>query len=275
MAFRRLSGWLSRSPNFEHLTLTGGDPQAWEHFDKLLDLTGLDFDMQVSTALMKRPTSNWRRAFADVRVSLDAITPAMYQSIRGVVRNPVEVLEWLAELDHPRTSIITTLSEVNAVEFVGLVEAVQAYLPDVRRHMVLPVLGDGVDRRSEPWWQRLVRTYRGDRKMTFGDEPAYWKGDRCWTRRISCHVKANGDVYPCCLVGGEAIETQQQMRLSGGLSSWKSDVAFDRWWKGLHDGGAPPQCYEDNDVCRKVCQYKQARLNHLAEAAQATRLAMP
>ena len=66
-------------PMFEHLTLTGGDPQAWHDLDEFLDWWNMPqmldkINLQVSTALARdvEDPDLWRSAIKNLRVSIDA-----------------------------------------------------------------------------------------------------------------------------------------------------------------------------------------------------------
>jgi hypothetical protein len=89
---------------------------------------------------------------------------------------------------------------------------------------------------------------------------------RCWTPLLTYYFKANLDLYPCCLVGGEAVRTQQAFKIGNFVDKslrplWQEQEAQHHYHKG--------------SPCIEFCQYKQACLNIAGEAGAAAQLAMP
>jgi radical SAM protein with 4Fe4S-binding SPASM domain len=90
----------------------------------------------------------------------------------------------------------------------------------------------------------------------------------CYVGRISFHIKANGDLFPCCLIGGEAVTTQQAYRLG--------NVHCNPLEQIRKNNMALPRHYLDkNSICRKVCQWKQMALNKEAFESEKFKLSMP
>jgi len=88
----------------------------------------------------------------------------------------------------------------------------------------------------------------------------------CHVGGISFHIKCNGDVYPCCLIGGEAVKTQESMKIGNILSSPISFIQADY----------QPSChYKKGSPCSEVCQWKQVHMNRLTQAAKGITLTMP
>jgi hypothetical protein len=86
---------------------------------------------------------------------------------------------------------------------------------------------------------------------------------------MSFHAKANGDWYPCCLVGGEALATQKSFCL-GNVHVEGYDLEL------LRKRYVPLAHYANSEsICSKICQYKQLQVNIAAEHAEQLTLAMP
>jgi radical SAM protein with 4Fe4S-binding SPASM domain len=289
---RNLAMKLRLIRTFEHLTLTGGDPQAWPWLEDFLawfiqlehDL-GVRFRLQVSTALMEavEEPKLWRKAFSDVRVSFDALDAGVYTACRGVVVDPLEILERLARLDHPSVATLTTVHSDN----IGQVEPILFELKrrtesglKLRKAIFLLALGTLAGEWSQPFLQKWERLGEVARSMPF--QTNFCEDPRlvlramenpemerlpCRVGNISFHIKANGDVYPCCLVGGEAIETCPEFAL-GNLHGEDLVEIMGRYEVKQH-------YLNLNAPCRKVCQFKQFQVNLAGEMAAKTRLAMP
>lgn len=277
--------------HFEHLSLTGGDPQAWIYLPRFLRWFGACTDgrlaLQISTALARdiEDVDLWRTVVNDVRLSLDAITPEVYQQRRGDKENtPQKILDRVAALAHPRFATITTVGPDNVDEVPKIVEALDALhlsgVP-VRKMMFLPVLGKRAEGEDDQFWGRwaeYVSTYSFKKgpPTSFGENPAAIRAEiqspagkavRCWVGNIAFHIKPNGDYYACCLLGGEALPTNREFKL-GNVAQEDVYAIWQRYLPGLH--------YANCDCgCDQICQYKQYQLNRAAERAFATRLAMP
>ena len=285
--YRQLSlaqGWhlirvLSESPVFENLTLTGGDPQCWPELDGFLRYyieKKCSFQLQINTALaLPFEQSLWTKTFSSVRVSIDALTLAGYKKTRGVELDPLQIIERMRELGVERCSVIFTASLLNIAELIPLAR----FLRDncqVRKLMVLPAIG--VEHSEEFWrlWEFSRRELADRRNFVAGftsmsESSSILKRDfdptvRCWAGVCGFHIKPNGDVYPCCLVGGEAASTDVRFRTTNISEDFLATCQD--WMLGYF--------YADPKLpCRRICQFKQYQLNLAAEFACRTILRMP
>lgn len=291
---------------FEHLSLTGGDPQAWPALDEFIRYwleDGKPYQLQITTALMQAP-SELLKEVSSIRLSLDAADPATYKNCRGVARpDPLVALEWLYQSGIEEFSVLTTLSEFNfpdedMVEDDGcptVLAELLHFLMDfekrygkvehrpLRKWMVLCELGNEsveVNARMRKGYAAFSKrianlpekpgfeiSTTNDNICNLREYIAEAKDVRCWAGVLGCHIKCNGDVYPCCLVGGEAVETQEQFCI-GNLR--------DSTLAGLQsEYAANPIKGYAGTICPKICQYKQFTLNTIAEQASSVRLALP
>ena len=88
---------------------------------------------------------------------------------------------------------------------------------------------------------------------------------RCWTPKVSYYAKANGDFYPCCLIGGEAVRTFENFRMA------KAGTPL----QDVYDNYVPGHYYCPGSPCRGLCQYKQLNINLAGEIASNSVLSMP
>jgi len=282
------------SHTFEHLSLTGGDPQKWSHLEEFLTWSRgqrRHWDLQISTALTQdiQGLDLWRNEFQQVRVSLDAASPEVYRSIRGDRKTtPGAVLERCAELRHSNLAFITTVFPQNVDEMAAIYERVCDLQEDgvaVRKISFLTALGPRVNATDEIWrkWDKQVafiknlQQHDGARVPTsFGEdsketrafvESGAMAGCPCRVGEMSFHLKADGGYYPCCLVGGEAIATNQNFL----IGKFPEASLLELWL-----AHTPERHYAEPDSpCLHICQYKQVALNIAAERAANSRLAMP
>ena len=272
---------------FEHLTLTGGDPQAWPYLDEFLDWwdipSALDnVDLQVSTALARdvEDPNLWRSAIKDLRVSIDSANEKIYQEIRGDKKNNFgTVLERLITLRHPNLAVITTMYPDNIGELLPLLLTLDnLYRKGLPLRKIMVMAGIGVELDNEFWsrW-RYTKQWANDTLQTstsFADDiptaravcnsPEINKV-KCWASKLGFHVKPNGDIYPCCLVGGEAAEVQKEFKMGN---------IFEQGLVDIYNSYTPTR-YGMKPICREICQFKQLQINLAGDLAEKVRLAIP
>lgn len=278
---------------FEHLTLTGGDPQSWPHLHQLIEYyqaEGYPFKLRVNTALPEevvRPDL-WRSALSEVRLSLDAVDPEYYRAMRGVHTDPNDILVRAMELDHPCLSTLTCVSQRNIDHIPKIVERLEWLREkgrlNLRKAIFIPIR-DMNDRalvqlqlRPEEYqekWKRLQDEYEYLDWTSFGEQVpegslSQHKGVTCWVSRITFHVKHNGDLYTCCLMGGEALQTRKEFKVGNVLEESVAMI----WDRAARN--PPKNVYDDPDSpCSRICLFKQSSMNLIAEEASRTSLSMP
>ncbi len=280
---------LLEGANLQHLSLTGGDPQDWEPLEDFIEFyiaEGWDkrFGLQVNTAMRKpAPPALWS-VLSDVRVSLDAIDPAVYAHIRGdKTVTPEQIIQNVEALKHPRVQFNTMVCPDNLSEIPKIIEAAERMATPPRKLSFLAVIGDRYERSEEFWklFNGYAELYATDEDSaepltSFSENPhkvrAFLQSQEakaipCYAGAITFHAKANGDLYPCCLAGGEAINTYEQLKLGN---------VFERSVLDLMRSYNPRPHYSSPGMpCREICQWKQLTLNIAGYRASKTRLSMP
>jgi len=282
---------LAMQETFEHLSLTGGDPQKWILLEEFLAWfleREFPFDLQISTALTQDIAESelWRDAISDVRVSLDAATNSTYLKIRGDRNtNPKGVLKRIRKLGHPNLSTLTTVFPENIHEMFEIAAHLDDLLHSgtpIRKVMFLPVLGPRAKEQEKEFWDKWneescrIKEVLPFLNTSFADKTSEVR-DFCESPEaadIPCtignsffHIKANGDYYPCCLVGGEALPSQEKYR----LGNWFRDSNLQEL-----AGRFLPTChYHEGSPCPAICQYKQLAMNLAVHEASKQKVAMP
>lgn len=270
---------LQSMPIFEHLSLTGGDPQRWPFLDKFLkeERHRYRFSLQLNTALARDCDPDLYRVKLDrLRVSLDGVTPDTYRKMRGVRTDPEEIIGRMEKLAHPMLATNTCVTDVNIDEIPAIVHRLNNMEFPPRKAMFLAVLDFEVG--SDFW-----RKYAELKALVSPRVPLSFQEDVEWVRgftkspessRVPCyaggltfHIKCDGDVYPCCLVGGEAIKTRKEMAIGN---------VFEEPLAAIHRRYSPGLHYADKEsACVKVCQWKQLQVNLAAHQASKLTLTMP
>lgn len=285
LELKELFTQLNRIPTFEHLTFTGGDPQHWEDQNQHMDLEELlsyvaykyRFSFQVNTALTKtiKHPAYWQQALKRVRVSLDAATQKTYKLMRGDDRDPQEIVDRMDALAHPGMSTMTCVTDRNIHEIPLILEKLNAMENPPRKAMFLAALNFKTDKYFWEEYEELQRIPSPNVETSFSEDIGavrkFMLSEEsrklpCYVGGVSFHIKANGDVYPCCLVGGEAIKTIKHMSLGNVKETSLAQIQKEYI----------PLChYSISRVCRDVCQWKQLNLNRIAHEASKIFLTMP
>jgi MoaA/NifB/PqqE/SkfB family radical SAM enzyme len=295
-AMEALCGQLDAMKTFEHLTLTGGDPQHWPHLAAFLNRLSWSFALQINTALTQDVVAGEWNACRDVYVSLDAIQPELYQQIRGDKHtHPAQVLGRMSMLCHPRLATRTTCMTANIEhmwELVHCLDLWNKHQPDaykLRKAVFLAVIGPR-DERGEWFWNAYqdlrswVRTYGPSFETSFEESVVetreFCASDAaavvpCHAGSLSFHAKANGDWYPCCLAGGEAITTYPELKIGNFFQECERRPEWAAVQRLLER--YRPACHYANpkSPCRDICQWKQLQVNVAGHIAQQSVLAMP
>lgn len=287
---------LARIEGFEHFTLTGGDPQQWPSFDILLHWfkrkfgTSPPFRLQLNTALARDGSdySIWRDVLSCVKVSIDSTNEGTYRYLRNDKGTSVaEVVNRAKELNHPSLSINCTFyprkkwdddAYETLLELEGLA---RLKILNIRKVHVMAGIGDRSE-VSEVFWKQWskflvkVRNNITDVQTSCMENPqlvrealsnGVFDDIPCHAGKITFHIKSNGDVYPCCLVGGEALPTFTDLRIG---NVWQTGLAR------LLELYQPKKHYCNSAMpCRDICQWKQLGLNRVIESGRQTYLTMP
>lgn len=283
---------LNKYSTFENLSITGGDPQAYPHFEQFLHHCHFPrkWKLQVNTALTQdKRTHLFDPLYVDeLRVSFDHCTLDGYASIRGDKNtHPTDVL---GRIDHALGNEVgvTTLTCVvpkNIDSLADIVKSLESldYRRRLRKAIFLPVIGDrGTTDASfiKKWRQFCIdmRFRQGPFPTSCGSDPtamrdAMLAGEYddvpCVAENNYFHIKSNGDYYPCCLVGGEALPTKKDFCL-GNITQ----TPLKKILKEIRELGHLRDKRYCTPTCRSVCQLKQLTMNelHLNSYEQTSRM---
>jgi MoaA/NifB/PqqE/SkfB family radical SAM enzyme len=276
-------------PNFESLTLTGGDPLCSPHFFPFLewylqqrDADILPFDLHVSTALTRQLNDKETlllRRLDGLQVSLDAVHRELYETIRGDKKtDPLVVLTRLHGIANRKSTTLTTLYPEN----VGHVPEILKQLELIHRVGFLRKayfqvgLGSRVKRTTAFWdawaaakgcaFRQAVATSFQESVFETGQFIASPEAENvpCYASGLSFHIKATGDLYACHMTGGKAVPAEKGFRL-GNVREDSLGAIRRRW--------CPTYYYRHlTSPCRRLCQWKQLQLNLAGFRAAQTRL---
>jgi len=288
-AMQRLCAELAESGTFEHLSLTGGDPEAWPPLDAFLEWFDRDlghpFQLQINTALAAPVSAGrailYREAVDDLRVSFDSVSPEIYARVRGDLKTtPEQIIGRIEDIAHPRWAANVTAYKENINAIPATLRALAQLDPAPRKIMVMAGIGARAGKDLDFWARFEHLSHVKWEAETSFEESALtvrrWMEDKgsedvaCYAGRSTFHLKANGEVYPCCLVGGEALETRGEFSLGNFVENHEYSL------KRILDRSTPQKHYANPALpCKEICQYKQAALNVVTSWAVKQNLAMP
>ena len=276
----------------ETVTLSGGEPLAWPHLTDLLQwfqrCRGVGVALPkvfISTAFVHPLPQDIRDLLCSqvsrIRVSLDALSPEVYTAMRGDKQHtPERVLGDLAILNHPGLGTLTVICPTNLGEMLPLARRLSGFsqFHPLRKVWFLKQMDQGVNSPEfERAWTETVNQIRQIPGLptnlngldTFYQEIHFdaFKSLPCRVGRFSFHLKANGDWYPCCLAGGEALKTRSALRVGNILEEDLKTVilrAHQPVWRVYDALG-----------CQEICLKKQFTYNRLAEEAKNVSVNMP
>lgn len=232
--------------NVESVCYSGGDPMAYPDFNRVMEAhvgTGILFGMTITgyvpptidLPLLSR--AEW------VRVSLDALTPEVYERVRG----KVAVQKVIASIDRMlaagvKVGLGITLHADN-VDELPLLEAFakERGITDIETHHIEPDSGPKAVRVPLTWVRKI--------------EPF----QRCHAALYQLYIDAAGDVYPCCITAGDAHSSPQSYAIGNVWRDewdavWKAAVAYSE----LNIRVLP-------EVCRSCCVQRLSQINSIVD----------
>lgn len=228
----------------ESICYSGGDPMAYRDFNRVM---GFHIDLNMAFGLtITGIVPSWidleqMAKAAWVRVSLDAITPEVYDRVRGL--SPIgKVLDGIDRMQQAGVKVCLgiTLHTENEADLPNvLAYAADRGITDIDVRHVYP---DSLP--SQPTHDRHIQPFQ-----------------HCHASLYQLYINSDGAVYPCCMTAGDTRAEAQGAALGNILTDhwsdvWSRVVSYSR--KDLAD---LPQ------VCRTCCVQRLSEINAVGDAA--------
>lgn len=243
--------WLSKLNFFadrglESICYSGGDPMAYSGINAVMHehvKLGVEFGMTI-TGYVPRTVNMFLLAKAKwIRCSLDAVTPEVYEKVRG--KTPVhKVLESIEDMLAANVNVALgiTLHADNVADLPNVEKwASDRNITDIETHHIVPDSGERAMRVPEKWNRKI--------------EPF----QNCHAALYQLYIDAQGDVYPCCITAGDAQAQPQAYSLGNiwGATDWDLDI----WpkviaYSQLNYRDLPP-------ICRTCCIQRLSQINSI------------
>lgn len=229
----------------ESVCYSGGDPMAYTDFNKVMQThvdTGVLFGMTITGYVP--PTIDLQLlAHADwVRVSLDAVTPELYEKVRGKI--PVaKVLSSIQRMVNAGVNVALgiTLHKDNVDDLPNVLEFAKTMgITDIETHHIEPESGPRAIRVPEKW-ERKIEPFQN-----------------CHAALYQLYIDAQGDVYPCCITAGDAHAAPQAYPIANlfrddwDTKIWPETIKYSE----LNYNELPP-------ICRTCCIQRLSQINSI------------
>lgn len=234
--------FLRRVPAIESVCYSGGDPMAYHAFNDVMDYhidKHIPFGATITGYVPKYIDIARLAKAAWIRVSLDAVTPSVYEVVRG--HTPIEkVLRSIdAMLDaHVNVCLGITVHPQNESDLPYVLAYAKAKgITDIDVRPVYPDSSvesvDGLERYVQPF-------------------------NRCHAALYQLYIDADGAVYPCCITAGDTRGVAQGYSL-GNISDdwavvWKAVTEYSR----LSIDDLP-------EICRTCCVQRLSEINYVCD----------
>jgi len=227
----------------ESVCYSGGDPMAFREFNAVMHWhldAKVAYGMTITGYVPPYIDMDLMRQAAWVRVSLDAVTPEVYEKVRGAT--PVyKVLESIDAMlaAGVNVSLGVTLHPDNEDEYAN----VQAYatakgITDVEARYAYP--------NSNPRWPDATLEQRG--VLPFNN---------CHAALYQLYIDSDGSVYPCCITAGDTRD---------GPTAYSLGNIFTQPWPEIWQTVCEYSKLDIRllpDVCRTCCVQRLSEINHV------------
>lgn len=205
--------FLGRLRNIESVCYSGGDPFAFSGINAVMSYhqqRELPFGMTVTGYVPPLINMKLLAAAKWVRVSLDAVTPEVYEKVRG--KTPVaKVIQGIDRMLHAGVYVCLgiTLSPDNETDYPLVLEFAKSRgITDIDARYAYP--------QSNPRWPDLDLEKRGVQKF-----------NRCHAVLYQLYIDSDGSAFPCCITAGDTRDSPQSAAL-GNIFSDKWEAIWER-----------------------------------------------
>lgn len=232
--------WAVMVGEVESVCYSGGDPMAYPEFNAVMAWHveyGVSFGITTSGYVPKNIDLSLLAKATWVRVSLDAVTPEVYDACRGRIKVD-KVIEGIDSMLAAGVNVQlgVTVHSGNQHDIKNVMAFAKSRgITDGFVHTVYP---DSVGDKS-PLFDRQIKPFQ-----------------YCSAVFYQLYIDSNGDVYPCCITAGDTKGAAQSKPL-GNISNWKGAWIAAKRFARLHREELPRAC--------KHCVKRLSEINHVIE----------
>lgn len=184
----------------ESVCYSGGDPMAYSDFNHVMQAhidLGVEFGMTITGYVPPTIDLQLLKRAAWVRCSLDAVTPEIYEKVRGKIKveKVLASIEAMLAAGVPVALGITEHADNQSDLPNVMAWAAERGITDIETHHLQPVSAPRAVRVPDKWFRKI--------------EPF----KNCHAVFYQLYIDASGDVYPCCMTAGDALAAPQAYAL--------------------------------------------------------------
>jgi radical SAM protein with 4Fe4S-binding SPASM domain len=234
----------------ESVCYSGGDPMAYPEFNEVMEhhiRLKVEFGMTITGYVPPRIDLQLLKHARWVRCSLDAVTPEVYEKVRGktsVYKVQAGILR-MVEAGVPVGLGITVHAD-NEADLPNVLEWAKARgITDIETHHIEPDSGPRATKAIQ--WARKIEPFQ-----------------HCHAVYYQLYIDAQADVYPCCITAGDAHAAPQAYPV-GNLhrDDWGEKIWPEvRRYAKLSYQELPP-------ICRSCCIQRLSQTNMIVDQLEA------
>ncbi len=253
-----------KSMGFEQVRLAGNDPLTNKDFCKYVDIVydeGLQCEVTTTLLTKKRTKVAALGIVDDLNISLSAVG-SDYEKFFNVKKWDLFVINFCELMGIRGGNKITTINYTITRETLD---------QDVFRRFIL-FMGSYVSNRLEvnifpaiyydrPFTEeekkKILQIYGGiEHGFNLIYDFSEYEMHSCTIPKAELYVQVNGDVYPCCLSGGELGQSLESELLIGNILRGDQTVLFERTQK--------PMTGLNNQICNRCSQKYVKKMKRIA-----------
>jgi MoaA/NifB/PqqE/SkfB family radical SAM enzyme len=240
--------------------LTGGDPLYYKDFVKVFSQDfGLRLDITTTMITNDKEKLDLLKKFKLITVSISG-TKDMYEKVQGI--NAYELVKKNLVYIRKKGMNFKTNTVLNDVNLSNL-DWVEQFVEDMNllQPKFVTLIQSLFDEGSFTNIPDVVKIFKdkakfkfsnatmGDRNKKHKKEPNFKKYP-CIIPYLHWHIKSSGDVYPCCIMGGEVGQDLDPKFCFGNIFKDSLETIYKNGTNFVDNAGA--NIY-DGGLCKKMC----------------------
>ena len=239
----------------ESVCYSGGDPFAYKHINKVMEChieIGVKFGMLTTGYLPKSVDIDLLKHSEWVRVSLDAVTPEVYDKVRGLIKvhKVLNSIDRMVE-EGIEIGLSPTIHNDNIDDMRNVLEyaAQNGFYVDAKTAYPGSYPTDRVDWSIfDEYRDRVdIRVYTGK----------YEPFNKCSAVLFQLFIDSRGRIYPCCTLGGDTTVEEYINEFGLITDPWDDLRATIDAFSQRDASDRPKEC--------SLCQGRFTEINHVSE----------
>lgn len=209
-----------RANGLETVCFSGGDPLKYEHFNRIADFCShikIDYGIVTAGHIPSHIDDDVLKNARWIRVSLDSIKEDKYKEIRGGQISAYAVRLGIFKMFDigANVELGITIHSKNHEEVIDVYRWARNYgIKNISARTIYSHSSNPLQLKKDDIRKRRVEAKQYKVNFTGDFNPSYTKN--CWASQYQLFLRANGEVYPCCIIAGD---TEKSEKISASLGS--------------------------------------------------------